>query len=179
MANSYTRADAAKRHKLLERLLSYPRKNAHIINPITDLSHPAAASVQFSGDVTESGVARTIADEIYLDLRPLRDIFAETVETKERTRGISHTTPYRFVADFEIELPDGLMIKEIPDVLSVDNPWFVANVAYSLDGNVLRCRATVETRRLDASLDEVKAWNKAVRDVRNLSESQIILSKNN
>ena len=179
LANTYTRADAAHRHKLLERLLAFPRKNAHITHPEVMLGSPAGQSASFSADAVESGVARTIGNEIYLDLRPLRDIMAETVETSDRVRGIRMSIPYRQVSVFDVALPDGVELKEIPDNLTVDNPWFAAAITYSFGDGILHCEASVETRRLDATPDEVKAWNKAVKDVRAISEAQVVLNKTN
>ncbi len=81
-------------------------------------------------------------------------------------------------ADVAIEVPAGYTAEGLPRTAVIDNPWFEGFVTYTdgADGTV-RCTAELRQRRQYAEAAEAEAWNAAVREVENASNTALILLK--
>jgi len=172
-----------KRHDdICRHLLAFPKKNVDVDSLEFEMRTPWSAFASIRGHVVEKGSAKHVGDAIFVDIRPLRDIYSETVESRDRTRDIELFPSYSYEVDLLLEIPEGYVESDLPGRLSADSPWFTAYVEYApvADGSgrrLLRCRASMRKLRLSAKAEEVDEYNKAVRDMRRMTETRIKLVK--
>lgn len=119
-----------------------------------------------------------VGDKMYLDLRPLRNITLKPVVEKGRTKGIRLTSGFKMTANIDVYVPDGYKIDPATErCKKFDSPWFNGWVMTESTPDGIRCTAEVNTGDTEASLNAVPEWNKALRDLINISNTQIALIK--
>lgn len=165
-----------ERINVINKFISNTRKNTdvHNVNLNADLSRQ---SVDVTARLREGNAAKNIGDKIYLDIKPLRDIFFETIDTTKRTQNHILPFPYSLTHEYEVEIPDGYKIEFIPESTTIDNDWHRAYIEYSEENGVIRCRVGVTTKGMTTPLENIAQRNEAVKTLRRISDSKIVLSK--
>lgn len=175
-----------ERTLLYKRMLNYPRKSAEASNIVLNENAPSFGSdgnsfgrpAMISADVVEKNAARKIGEKIYLDLQPLRDAMIEQADTTGRTSPYALPYGYRNGYYYSVKLPAGYRPASIPDHLTVADEWYEAKIGYTYDeeDGVLKCLATIQTKELEAPLDEIVRRNEDVKALQRASDTQIILT---
>lgn len=165
-----------ERNTVINKFISNTRKNTdiHDVNVNSDLSRQ---SVDVTARLREGNAARNIGDKIYIDMMPLRDIFFATVDTAGRTRDHILSFPYSISHDYEVKIPDGYKVVYIPESVAIDNDWHNACIEYTEANGMIRCHVGISTKDILTPLDKIARRNDAIKDVRRVSDSKIILSK--
>lgn len=177
-AGAYSSTDPAKRKMLLNRILSYPKKNTTCSEPRLEIESPAAQRCRIVCDnFSDHGAARAMGDKLIVDLRPIRDMHLSTIDLKNRHRGVTLPFGYTYAARITLAIPNGYEVESMPERKDFDSPWYSGFITYSqADGNI-ECMAELHTLRADATVDEAASRNAAIKAITRASESKIILKK--
>ncbi len=168
----------ADRRQMLGRILAYPKKNISCQDVRLELETPSAQRCRMVCDsIIDRGAARAMGDKLIVDLRPVRDMYLNTVDLKDRRRGVAKPFGYTYVAGLALEIPDGYEVETLPGRQDFDSPWYGGFIAYRVSDGLIECEAEVHTRRTEARADELTDLNSAVRNIIRASESKIILRK--
>lgn len=168
----------ADRRQMLGRILSYPKKNISCQDVRLELETPSAQRCRMVCDsIIDRGAARAMGDKLIVDLRPVRDMYLNTVDLKDRRRGVAKPFGYTYVARITLDIPAGYEVETLPGRQDFDSPWYGGFIAYRVSDGLIECEAEVHTRRTEARADELADLNSAVRNIIRASESKIILRK--
>ena len=160
----------------LERYLRYPKKNVTVAN--TRLPAPYGSPVMtISADISENNSAALLGEKILLDLKPIRSLYLETVNTKERRRDYVHSPVCTSVYDYTVQLPDGYSPEQLPDPFTIDDRWIRGYISYSFENGTLRCRAMYEPAQYYIPLESINERNQSVRALMRASDTRIALIK--
>lgn len=172
--SAYASLEPRDKVSVASRLVAYPRKNS--VTDSVEVKAPLAGDrVTVGAQVTEKNAAKKVGDRIYLDLKPVRDMLLEVVDTAGRVR--DYMLPYGYSSAFEytVEIPEGYTVERLPAPLSVDDEWYSASVRYSVDGSMLRCVAAVSPKTRLVPLKSIAERNRCVKAIRRASDSQLAL----
>lgn len=166
---------APKDHaSFIERYLRYPKKSVAISN--AEVVAPASSpAILIRADISENNSARQMGDRILLELKPVRSIHLETVNTKDRRRDYVHRLPCTSVYDYTVELPEGYVPEQLPDPFEIDDRWLRGHVRYSYADGILHCSAMFEPVETYVPVDCIDERNKSVRALMRASDTQIAL----
>lgn len=169
------RSMSPKEHaSFLERYLRYPKKSVNIKN--AEITAPGKSPVMtIHAEISENNSARRIGDKILLDLKPVRSLYLEIVNTKERSRDYIHSPVCTSVYDYTVELPQGFSPESLPEPFTIDNKWLRGYVRYSFEDGVLRCKAMYEPVEYYVPLESINERNQSVRALMRASDAQIAL----
>lgn len=177
LARSYFNADAKKREHIFRRLLIYPKKNVECINGTIIMQSPSDKEITLSADVIDKGASKRIGDIIYVDLLPIRDYVLEPVTLKDRKYGVFMPFTYVLKTKFQLTVPDGFTVRELPEKMIFDSEWFKGEIEYVFNNDIIECNAQVEYSKSDIPLDQVPDWNNALKAINQASRNQIVLIK--
>lgn len=165
----------AKRNTFLEQTLRYPKNNASL-SGITLVADRTSPTVEFSASVTEKGSAKKIGEKIYLDLRPIRDLFSDVVDVKDRKRDLDLDYPYSAEFSYTVRILDGFKVESMPESAEISDKWTRGVVNYSVEGDRIICSATLEIKEDLVPLASIEERNATIRKLRRLSETRIVLA---
>lgn len=115
---------------------------------------------------------------LYVMPRLLRMSQPSAVDARKRRYDIDNHNFLPVEADVTIVVPEGYEARDLPQSVTIDNPWFEGAVTYSAGGdNTVRCRARLYSRRTEAKSTEAEAWNSAVREVESASNAALVLTR--
>ena len=176
IANLYYSSTADKRKDLLERLLTYPKKNlvaadaALRLNSLSD----AECAVE-SVEAVDNGAARHTGNKCYIDLRPIRAFGFDIVDVESRERGLSAKPVSDYESEVRVMIPEGYSLEQLPENRAVENQWFCANLEYTATEDSVTARATLKPRSVPVPTEKLKEYNNAVKMLRRMSQAQIVL----
>lgn len=158
----------------IDRYMRYPKKNVAITN--TEVIAPATSpAILIRADINENNSARQMGDRILLELKPVRSIYLETVNTKDRGRDYVHKPICTSVYDYTVELPEGYIPEHLPDPFEIDDRWLRGHVRYSYANGILHCSAMFEPIESYVPTNDIDERNKSVRALMRASDTQIAL----
>lgn len=165
-----------ERQKLVNRMLAYPNNSSNVDSTYVnaDLSLQAATIM---GKVRDANAAQTIGDKIYLDIKPLRDSFFNTVDTAGRTRDFHLPYGYSARYDISVAIPDGYSLKTLPEPMTLDNDWHKASIRYSVDDGEIRCEVEIATKETETPLARIPERNEAVKSLRRHADLKLVLTR--
>lgn len=172
---------AARRPQVLAYFLSRDRKGFAVDDAeMLPSAAPDAETSAMIASVCDSEGVKAVAGrtKLYVMPRLLRMVQPRTVDARGRRWPIVHDDFMPMEADVAIEVPAGYAAEGLPRTAVIDNPWFEGFVTYTAgaDGTV-RCTAELRQRLQYAEASEAEAWNAAVREVENASNTALILLK--
>ncbi|MDE6109784.1 MAG: transglutaminase-like domain-containing protein, partial [Muribaculaceae bacterium] len=116
IANLYYSSAADKRKDLLERLLTYPKKNlvaedaALRLNNLSD----AECTVE-SVEAVDNGAARHAGNKCYVDLRPIRALGFDVVDVESRERALAAKPVSNYESEVKVKIPEGYSVEQLPE----------------------------------------------------------------
>lgn len=180
LALTYFGLDAAARKKLLERVLTYPKKNLAAPEAAFVMEGMSAPECEIvSGCVTDHGAVKVVGDKMYVDLRPIRAMGLDPVDMDKRKQGLAAKPASDYMARIALQIPDGYTLEQLPDPKRIENEWFEAEVKYSADGSRITASASFRPRSVDVPVAKLQEYNSAIKAVNRLSQSQIVLKYEN
>ncbi len=171
---AYTNTEPRNRDVLTKRILNYPRKSGEATELTTECN-PADTKVKICGKVVEKNAAKKIGEKIYLDLQPLRDAMMEQVDTTGRIRPYALRYGYENGYAYFVKLPKGYKVDSLPAPVEIEDEWYDARIQYDEKDGILVCIATIKTKALEASPEEISKRNSGVKTLKRTSDSQIVL----
>lgn len=164
------------RRTVINKFVSNAKKNSDVYNVAVDadLSHQY---VEISAGMREGNAAQNIGNKIYIDLKPIRDIFFETVDVGKRTHDLLLPFPYSINHNFDITIPEGYMIEHLPESISITNEWHDASINYSAENGVISCKVSISSKGLITPLNRIPERNEQIKAIRRVSDSKIVISK--
>lgn len=176
----YSGRQPKDRNMICAKLLRYPRKNSEVddISLEFDYTRP---DVLLSGTVTEKNAVKTVADKMYIDLKPVRCSELETIELKNRKRDYFNYSEFNDVYTYSLEIPEGWVVETVPPELNISNEWYDAYLIYKVseDGRKIVCSSGVKASDFVVPVDRIQEFNNLVKSIRKASDSQIVLKKSN
>lgn len=165
-----------ERQTVINKFISNAKKNSDVYNVAVaaDLSHQC---VEISARMREGNAAQSIGDKIYIDLKPIRDMFFETVDVGKRTHDHLLPFPYATNHNFDIKIPEGYMIEHLPESMSITNDWHDASINYSEENGVISCKVSISAKELTTPLNRIPERNEQIKAIRRVSDSKIVISK--
>ncbi len=163
-----------ERASFLERYLRYPKKNVTVTDAKI-ISRPGAAVLSIQATVSENNSAKRIGGRILLDLKPVRSLYLETIDTENRRRDYVQSPVCTSVFDYTVELPQGYVPELLPDDFSIEDRWLRGYVRYSFENSVLHCKAMFEPVEKYVPLESIGERNKSVRALMRASDTQIAI----
>lgn len=176
--NACNGRDASRRDDFVRAYLTPPKRTVEWGNISVAEVAPDASETCLTADVVEKKAVSTVDGKMYLDLRPLRNITLKPVAEKGRSKGIRLTSGFKMTASIDVAVPEGYKIDPATEgCKKIDSRWFKGWVMTESTPDGIRCTAEVNTGETEASLGAVPEWNKALRDMINISNTQIALIK--
>lgn len=176
IANIYYGRDVNARQDFLERLLTSPKKNMAAKDARLKLeSFSAPECIVSSENVVDNGAVRRAGNRIYVDLRPIRVAGCEAVDTVERKRGLAAKPAEEYEATITLDIPRDCRVDELPEGRTLDNEWYSAEISYELNDVILVAHARLNIRGVAVPRDSLKKYNEAMKALKRLSQSQIVL----
>lgn len=174
LLSSLAETEPINRQKILNRYLTYPKRNSDvsdiIFNP--DLSQQVLG---IDATIKEKNSSQKIGDKIYIDLKPIRDSYFNTIDTVGRTHPYRQHHAYSSTYEFEVKIPDNYKIHSIPESVKIDNQWHKASIVYSGNDGVVKCEVNITTKDLHTPLDKIPQRNEAIKAMRRTADTKLVL----
>ncbi len=178
LASAYFGLDVAARKKLLERVLTSPKKNLAAPEVSFEIAGMTAPECELTSDsVIDHGAVKVVGDKMYVDLRPIRALGLDPVDMDKRTQGLAARPVSTFTSELTVQIPEGYTVEQLPEAKHVENEWFQALVSYANDGSHIVATASFEPRGEEVPLSKLQEYNNAIKAINRLSQSQIVFKK--
>lgn len=169
---------ASRRESVLTRLVCFDRKGMTASDISVTSNGPNANETTITAQVADANGVKTVAAgaKLYVSPRPLRFFVYEPFASKGRVAPFDCGTPYNYLTEITIKVPDGYEPEQLPKRVDVNTPWFEGWVEFTAgdDGDVV-CSARMRTISTEGPGSSLEAWNNAVRDVNKASNTPLIL----
>lgn len=178
LENSMASVSASKRSALLHRILLRNRKSASIDSVSAKTSSPDAPVSEISYVEKDPSAIRSLSGgKYYVMLRPLRAATLPKPDAAKRVHALEMPWKHSIRSSFTLKIPDGFELAKLPDIAKFDNPWFKGGIEYSTDdaGREIICKATLELHSLHIPVNDISAWNQAVKEFEAASSMPITL----
>jgi len=163
-----------------EDLLNYLVKGASNNFTIQEIKNPAIDTIanSFVADykMTISNAVIDAGDELLLNLDFNNNLRGSVIDS-------ARLFPYDpggimlYVDQIDFEVPDYLLVKHLPEPVSVLEPGFEIAAAYALEGSLLKYRKRLAIKKDFLTKSEFAAWNKAIEQLSGFYNDLIILKK--
>lgn len=155
-------------------LLAYPKKNAQVSDISFNAPHPAETAV-LSASLRDRGAAKRVADNIYLDLRPLRADAPGAIDLTDRHRPYDNGFPGVNTYKYTVKIPEGFEPRELPADFAYSDDWYDVSITYRVEDNVLICEASFATVGEIVPVERLGERNAAAAKLRRASEQRLVL----
>lgn len=169
---------APKRSAALGVILAFDRNSATTDNISLSSQALDAEETVAKYNETDKGAVKRLSDgKTYIQLRPFRAASFPLLEADGRRNNIFQRHPYDLESNLSFTLPEGYSLDSLPNNEHFSNLFFEGSIEYTHEPNsgAVLCKATLKCINGEAPASEVESWNNAVKQIRNLSSSPIIL----
>ncbi len=153
-----------------------PTKSATYDNIVISTDAPDAATTHLSAREKDGKAIVPATSRLYVSLHPLRFGLPDPVDADGRMRPVSTGVPRNISTSMTFEMPDGYDADRLPDDIHVDNPWFKGDLCYRRDGNTVTVNGQIKNISTEASVDSIKLWNEAVKELNRINNETIVLT---
>lgn len=127
-------------------------------------------------DFTINGYAKTLGDEIYVNLNLVKDLSVyKTKEDRKNEIEYEHTTHFSYTTNLNI--PEGYTVDYVPDNVSFSNNYLSSSINYTVLGNKITYNHTYTINFISLNLDQQKEVNTLIKKIEKAFKEVIILKK--
>ena len=147
-------------------------KDYHITMP-----DPMKKAVTISSSFEIPDYAKTIADEIYINLNLEKLISSTPIDTAKRKIAIENDFNYTINQVHTLFIPDGYAADYIPKNTSVSNDVFDFSIIYKQTPGNISATQKLVMKKLYIEPGDFAIWNKAVYNISSAYKEQVVLKK--
>lgn len=118
-----------------------------------------------------------LADEIYLNME-FDNTYQNYKIDSDRTRDLDIGQRYYISATTKLEIPDGASVSYLPEAVNIENPKYEFSLRYETSGNEITYHKNLKLLSPVILVSEFESWNKAIKDLGDFYNDQIIFKIN-
>ena len=147
-------------------------KDYHITMP-----DPMKKEANISATFEIPDYAKTIADEIYINLNLKKLISSTPIDTAKRKIAIENDFNYTINQVHTLAIPDGYTTEYVPKNTSVSNAVFDFSIVYKQGAGNISATQKLVMKKLYIEPGDFATWNKAIYNISAAYKEQVVLKK--
>ncbi|HEY5406228.1 MAG TPA: DUF3857 domain-containing protein [Ginsengibacter sp.] len=147
-------------------------KDYHITMP-----DPMKKEANISSTFEIPDYAKTIADEIYINLNLEKLISSTPIDTAKRKIAIENDFNYTINQVHTLAIPDGYTTEYFPKNTSVSNDVFDFSIVYKQSAGNISATQKLVMKKLYIERGDFATWNKAIYNISSAYKEQVVLKK--
>lgn len=172
----YARTPTDKKEESLRRYLSSSDK----FTTVKDLKMPemdrSLEHLRLEGAITMKNKVSTFDDETYVYLDPYQMFGGFDLE-EDRKFPLWLSYKHDDWVNITFTIPEGYEVSFVPEGIHLDNEDFQFDIDYKQDGQTINYSVHAQLPRGEVATQNIKAWNKAVEQLKAVYEEPIVLKK--
>ena len=169
---NYTQND--RKDEFMDNFISVGNKNVKTSNlKLPDLKE-RSGPLDLECDLVYSGAVSSFNKEYYIDIDPAKN-FKNWIIDETRQSDIDFGERIYKKTSVELQIPKGYTVAHLPEQITVSEPEFSFNIRYKLAGNNIIYTKELKIPEGIINKNAFPRWNKAVKQLGEAYENQIIL----
>ncbi len=165
-----------KQDKILNKFLSKDDKNFEIVNISEKTFEKRESPIIFNYEVIISNNLTEYDKEVYLSIDFANDL--EELITDEKRKNAIEVEENIFREYFtELEIPEGYVLKQLPNNLDISADHYSFDVKYTTDGKKVRLNKKILMKAHIQEHKNLTKWNLDLKKLKETNNEQIILQK--
>lgn len=165
-----------KQENALKQYLAGGIKNYEISNLIVTNIDNYNADLKVEYDVLWKKAVTTFGTEAYLGVDNRRYFESSAIDTSKRKLPYWFSFKNNLIQETEVQIPEGKSVETLPGQLTITEPGFSFKAAYQNADNKIRYRNEIILNKTDLNPDEFSNWNRAIKQLNDFYNQQLILN---
>jgi len=172
---TYNSFETNKKEEALEKYLSKNDKNIHVDGiKTTDLKN-RDIPLNLNFDIEINNKVSSFDDDIYIDLEYLNDY--RYFELKDRKTDFEFDFKKNYEAIISLKIPAGYKVDKLPENLLVEEKNYDVSISFEQKSDEIIYKKSFVFNNGVIKASEITQWNTVVKNLANVYNKQIILSK--
>jgi len=129
-------------------------------------------------DFTIPNYAKTLGDEIYVNMNLNKDVIANIKTDEDRKAPYEHKYLDTVAYEYLLQIPEGYAVDYLPEGIEVSSPYFDCVITYSQTGNQITYKQHFKLYELIFDTEAQKVVNQLVEKIGRQYKEVVVLKKN-
>jgi hypothetical protein len=173
---AYNSTKTDQKDEALREFIIGKDKNINIRNMHFSSMEDRSSVLQFDYDYTLKNEVLNVGSEIYITIDHEQE-FRNSELDSTRLKDYVYHYKYYMVKKTEFEIPAGYKVTHMPDDMLQIYPDFSFKITFRKEGDKIFYRKEISVDNAVVSKSEFKDWNNTIKELKNIYDDQIELSK--